>query len=159
MDKHELYDFLAVGDVRWKVTNGLDGTLHPWKMDWSDKRLCRARIHDEKLPESAWPTNPGDKWHGMVGTTRTVVDGWDFIPLTGELQATREADGLESVFVFVNGYLAAIRAPGGEDELPEERGHRDPVSGPEPGYPYGSSVREAAAGSALLARIAAGEYA
>lgn len=147
-----MYDFLTVGEVRWKVTNGLDGTLHPWKMDWTDKRLCRARVHEEKLPESAWPTNPGDKWHGMVGTTRTVVDGWDFIPLTGELVATRERDGLESVFVFVDGYLAAIRAPGGENDLPEERG-------PDESLPQGLPVLEEAAGSAHLARIAAGEFA
>jgi len=89
----------------------------------------------------------GEEWHGMVGTTRTVVVGWDPTNLTIDLRMTREKDGLQQICCFIHGTLAAVRAPGEGDVPLEERAE----------LPLQLAPVGDVAGSDLLARIAAGD--
>lgn len=75
----------------------------------ADGRLRHAITEEVRLPEEEWPTVPGDPWHGLVGTNKSVVIGWSPTLYTGTLRLHRESDGAPVILEFERGKLQGSR--------------------------------------------------
>lgn len=84
--------------------------------------LQKEQIEYVELPEAEWPTNPGDKWHGILGTIKKVHGGWDTLRYTGDIDIYRSNNDLtnweEHRISFDDGVITKIVqiAPAPDDE-------------------------------------------
>lgn len=75
---------LTIDNRDWE-TDDLPIEADAYRVNPETYRLERAVSHQQKLPEDQWPGHPGFAWWGVLGTTKTIVDDWVPMDLTGAL--------------------------------------------------------------------------
>lgn len=86
-----MFDYVSFnGDDDWQ-TKDFDCELVQYQITDAGK-LQIEQFSYEDLPEKDWPTQPGDEWHGLVGTTRKLHGGWKDYEFTGTVNIYKYDD-------------------------------------------------------------------